>query len=140
MVCTVTAFRCDSKTGALTPAETLSTLPPGEVVKGGYSTAELFIHPSGKFLYGSNRGHDTIVVYSIDPKSGKLSYVENVPTQGKVPRSFGIDPTGRWLLAANQTSDTVVVFQIDSATGRLSATGQSIEVGAPVSVSFVPVK
>jgi 6-phosphogluconolactonase len=140
MVCTVTAFRCDSKTGALTPAETLSTLPPGEVVKGGYSTAELFIHPSGRFLYGSNRGHDTIVVYSIDKKSGKLSYVENVPTQGKVPRSFGIDPTGRWLLAANQTSDTVVVFQIDSATGRLSATGQSIEVGAPVSVSFVPVK
>lgn len=140
MVCTVTAFRCDSKSGALTATETVSTLPPGEAVKGGYSTAELFIHPSGKFLYGSNRGHDTIVVYSIDKKSGKLSYVENVPTKGKTPRSFGIDPSGRWLLAANQSSDTVIVFQIDSATGRLSATGQSIEVGAPVSVSFVPVK
>jgi len=139
-VCTVSAFSCDSKTGALTPTETLSTLPPGESFKGGYSTAELFVHPSGKFLYGSNRGHDSIAVYSIDQKSGKLAYVENVSTKGKVPRSFGIDPTGRWLLAANQNSDTVFVFQIDPATGRLTATGQSIEVGAPVSVSFVPAK
>lgn len=139
-VCTVTAFRCDSKTGALAPAETISTLPPGETVKGGYSTAELFIHPSGKFLYGSNRGHDSIAVYSIDQKSGKLSYLENVSTKGKTPRSFGVDPTGRWLLAANQSSDNVFVFRIDLVTGRLSATGQSIEVGAPVSVSFVPAK
>jgi 6-phosphogluconolactonase len=140
MACTVSAFRCDPKTGALTPVETLSTLPPGETFKGSYSTAELFMHPSGKFLYGSNRGHDTIAVYSVDQKSGKLTYVENVSTKGKGPRSFGIDPTGRWLLAANQSSGTVFVFQIDPATGRLTATGQSIEVGAPVSVSFVPAK
>ncbi|MBK7999372.1 MAG: lactonase family protein [Verrucomicrobia bacterium] len=140
MVCTVTAFSCDPKTGALTTLETLSTLPPGEAFKGSFSTAELFCHPSGRFLYGSNRGHDTIAVYAIDQKLGKLSYVENASTKGKTPRSFGIDPTGRWLLAANQSSDTVFVFAIDANTGRLTATGQSIEVGSPVSVSFVPAK
>jgi 6-phosphogluconolactonase len=137
MVCTVTAFTCDSKRGALTEFQTLSTLPSGESVKPGYSTAELFTHPSGKFLYGSNRGHDTIVVYDIDQKSGKLTMVEHVSTQGKIPRSFGIDPAGRWLLAANQNSDSVVVFGIDAKTGRLTPTGQTIEVGAPVSVTFV---
>lgn len=140
MVCTVTAFSCDPKTGALSVLETLSTLPPSEAMKGSYSTAELFCHPSGRFLYGSNRGHDTIAVYAIDQKSGKLSYVENASTKGKTPRSFGIDPTGRWLLAANQSSDNVFVFAIDPNSGRLTATGQSIEVGSPVSVSFVPAK
>lgn len=140
MVCTVTAFSCDPKTGALTILETVSTLPPAEAMKGSYSTAELFCHPSGRFLYGSNRGHDTIAVYAIDQKSGKLSYVENASTKGKTPRSFGIDPTGRWLLAANQSSDNVFVFAIDPNTGRLTATGQSIDVGSPVSVSFIPAK
>jgi len=140
MVCTVTAFACDSKRGSLTEIQTLSTLPAGESVKPGYSTAELFTHPSGKFLYGSNRGHDTIVVYAIDQKSGRLTLVEHVSTQGKIPRSFGIDPAGRWLLAANQNSDSVAVFRIDAKTGRLTPTGQTIEVGAPVSVTFVPAR
>lgn len=138
MLCTVTTFQREAKTGALTVTDTISTLPPGEAVKGGFSTAELFCHPNGRFLYGSNRGHDTIVVYSIEPKTGRLAYVENAPTRGKVPRSFGIDPSGRWLLAANQSSDNVFVFRIDPASGRLTATGQSVEVGSPVSVSFVP--
>lgn len=140
MVCTVTSFSCEPKTGALAAIETLSTLPPGEAFKGSFSTAELFCHPGGRFLYGSNRGHDTIAVYAIDQRSGRLSYVENVSTKGKTPRSFGIDPTGRWLLAANQSSDNVFVFAIDPNSGRLTATGQSIEVGSPVSVSFVPAK
>src|SRR5688572_23436330 len=140
MVCTVTAFTCDPKRGELKEIQTLSTLPDGETVKPSFSTAELFVHPSGRFLYGSNRGHDTIVAYEIDSKTGKLTRVENVSTQGKVPRSFGIDSSGKWLLAANQSSDTVVVFGIDSKSGRLMPTGQSIEVGAPVSVTFVPAK
>ncbi len=140
MACTVTAFACDPKRGALTELQTLSTLPAGESVKPGYSTAELYAHPSGKFLYGSNRGHDTIVGYAIDGRSGKLTLIEHTPTQGKIPRSFGIDPTGKWLLAGNQNSDTVVVFGIDATTGRLTPTGQTIEVGAPVSFAFVPAK
>jgi 6-phosphogluconolactonase len=137
MVCTVTAFACDPKRGALAELQTLSTLPAGETVQPGYSTAELFTHPMGKFLYGSNRGHDTIVAYAIDAKTGRLTLVGHTPTQGKIPRSFGLDPTGRWLLAANQNSDTVVVFSIEPQTGRLTPTGQTVEVGAPVAVEFV---
>lgn len=137
MTCTLTGFQRDSKSGALTTIETVSTLPPGEAFKGSYSTAELIFHPSGKFLYGSNRGHDTIAVFAVDKKSGKLTYVENASTKGKTPRSFGIDPSGQWLLAANQSSDTVVVFRIDPASGRLTPAGQSIAVGSPVSVVFV---
>jgi 6-phosphogluconolactonase len=140
MVCTVTAFTCDQKRGALTELQTISTLPAGESVKRGYSTAELYAHPSGKFLYGSNRGHDTIVSYAIDQTTGKLALIEHTPTQGKVPRSFGIDPSGKWLLAGNQNSDTVVVFSIDAKSGRLTPTGQTIEVGAPVSFAFVPAR
>ena len=140
IVCTVTAFRYDAKRGALSELQTLSTLPAGEAFKSSYSTAEVFAHPNGKFLYGSNRGHDTIVVYSVNEKTGELSYVENASTLGKTPRGFAIDPTGRWLLAGNQSSDNVVVFRIDPATGRLTPTGQTIEVGAPVSVLFVAAK
>jgi 6-phosphogluconolactonase len=137
MQCTVTAFACDSRRGELKEIQTISSLPAGESVRPDYSTAELFAHPSGKFLYGSNRGHDTIAVFAIDAKTGKLSLVEHVSTQGKIPRSFGIDPSGRWLLAANQNSDRVVVFRIDASTGRLTPAGQTVEVGAPVSVQFV---
>jgi 6-phosphogluconolactonase len=140
LVCTVTAFACDPKRGTLTEVQTISTLPAGESVQRGYSTAELYAHPSGKFLYGSNRGHDTIVSYAIDPKTGKLTLIEHTSTLGKIPRSFGIDPSGKWLLAGNQNSDTVVVFSIDAKTGRLTATGQTVEVGAPVSFAFVPAK
>lgn len=140
MLCTVTAFSYDSKRGALSELQTISTLPEGESVQPGYSTAELFAHPSGKFLYGSNRGHDTIVSYAIDGKTGKLTRVGHTPTQGKIPRSFGLDPSGRWLLAANQNSDSIVVFKVDVGSGQLTATGTTIEVGAPVSVVFVRAK
>jgi len=140
MVCTLTTFRYDAKRGALTEIQTLSTLSPGEDFKPGYSTAELFAHPNGKFLYGSNRGHDTIVVFSVNEKTGELAHVQNASTLGKTPRGFGIDPSGRWLLAGNQNSDNVFVFSIDPKTGRLTPSGQSIEVGAPVSVLFVPAK
>jgi len=138
MKCTMTAFSYDPGQGELTAMQTLSTLPDGETVKPSYSTAEVEAHPSGRFLYGSNRGHNSIAVFAIEQKSGRLTYVENVSTQGKTPRSFGIDPTGNYLLAANQDSDNVVVFRIDQKAGRLTATGGSVEVGTPVCVKFVP--
>ena len=135
--CTVTAFSCDRSHGRLTPVQTVSTLPAGVSVLPAYSTADVQVHPSGRFLYGSNRGHDSIVVFAIDEKSGQLTYVENQPTRGSTPRGFGIDPSGTYLLAANQRSDSVVVFRIDRRTGRLTPTGQTIEVGSPVCVKFV---
>ena len=132
---TVTGFRRDLERGSLTELQTISTLPPGQGVQSGFSTADVQVHPSGRFLYGSNRGHDSIVVFAIDEKTGRLTYVENRPTQGSTPRGFGIDPSGSYLLAANQRSDSVVVFRIDKQTGRLTPTGQTIEVGAPVCVN-----
>lgn len=140
LVCTMAVFAWDDAAGTLAPLQTLSTLPPGESVKTGYSTAEVVAHPSGKFLYGSNRGHNSIVVYAVDAATGRLTYVENVSTQGKTPRNFAIDPTGTWLLAENQGSDTVVPFRIDAATGRLTPTGQTLDVPAPVCAVFVPVQ
>jgi 6-phosphogluconolactonase len=140
MKCTMTAFSYDPERGELKELQTVSTLPDGESVKPNYSTAEVEAHPSGKFLYGSNRGHNSIAVFAIDGKTGRLTHLENTSTQGKTPRSFGIDPAGRYLLAANQDSDSVVVFRIDSGTGRLTPAGQSVEVGMPVCVKFVPVE
>ncbi len=89
------------------------------------------MHPTGKFLYGSNRGHDSIAVYAVDQKTGKLTFVEHTPTQGRTPRHFAIDPTGRWLLAENQGSDSIVVFAIDPETGKLKPTGQTLSIGVP---------
>ncbi len=140
MLCTMTAFRYDSARGTLAEIQTVSTLPPGEAVAKGTSTAEVQVHPSGKFLYGSNRGHNTIVVYAIDPASGKMTYVENVSTQGKTPRHFTLDPTGRWLLAENQDSNTVAVLRIDEKSGRLTPTGTPVEIPVPVSAVFVPTR
>lgn len=138
LLLTVTAFSHDGKSGALTELQTISTLPPGQAVEASYSTAEVQVHPSGTFLYGSNRGHDSITVFAIDEASGRLTYVQNRPTQGSTPRGFGVDPTGAYLLAANQRSDSVVVFRIDQATGRLTPTGHTVTIGSPVSVKFVP--
>jgi 6-phosphogluconolactonase len=134
---TVTAFSHDQQRGALTEIQTLSTLPAGEPIEPGYSTAEVQVHPSGKFLYGSNRGHNSIAVFTIDEASGRLTFVDAKPTQGHLPRGFGIDPTGRFLLVGHQRSDSVVVFRIDAATGRLSATAHTIRLGSPVCVKFV---
>jgi 6-phosphogluconolactonase len=136
MDCTMAAFTRDASTGALTPLQTISTLPEGETVKQGFSTAEVILHPSGRFLYGSNRGHDSLTVFAVD-QAGKLTFVQNTPTLGRMPRGFNVDPTGAWLIAGNQESNTVVVFRIDRATGKLTPAGQPIELGMPVSVEFV---
>ena len=135
MKSTVTAFSYDPKAGALHALQTVSTLP--QDFSGQNDDAEIHIHPSGKFLYASNRGSDSITVFAINPAKGTLTLVENVPTGGKTPRNFVIDPTGARLFAANQDSNNIVAFSIDSQTGRLTPTGQVFEVASPVSILFV---
>ncbi|MFO1501655.1 MAG: lactonase family protein [Verrucomicrobiota bacterium] len=137
MACTVTTFTLDAVRGQLQEVQTISTLPAGEKLLPAYSTAEIEVHPSGRFLYGSNRGHDTVVVFAVDAQSGRLSLVQHQSTQGNIPRGFGIDPTGKYLLAANQNSDSVIGFAIDPSSGRLTPVGRPIEVGAPVCVKFL---
>lgn len=134
---TVTAFTYDAQRGALNEIQTLSTLPDG--FRGDNSGAEIVVHPSGKFVYGSNRGHDSIVVFAVDPDSGQLTCVQHQSTGGKTPRNFNVDPTGTYLLAANQSSDTIVGFRIDATNGRLRATGYRVSVPAPVCVEMVMV-
>ncbi len=119
-----------------TALQKISTLPEG--FSGRNDAAEIEIHPSGRFLYASNRGHDSIVAYAIDAKSGKLTLVEDIPTGGKEPRHFAIDPTGHFLLAGNQLSDTIVEFRIDQATGKLTPTGEALSVPSPVCLTFLP--
>ena len=136
MNCTVTAFRFNQKDGALKELQTISTLPKSGIKKG-YSTAEVQVHKSGKFLYGSNRGHNSIVVYQIDPKNGTLKYIENVSTGGKTPRNFSLDPSGKYLIAANKNSDKLVVYKIDSKTGKLTPTGHTASCPSPVCVKFL---
>ncbi len=138
MTLTVTAFHRDSATGALKEIETVSTLPEGtDTAK--LSTAEIFCHPSGKWLYVSNRTHDTIAVFTI-AADGKLKLIENAPAGVKVPRGFGLDPSGKWLIAGGQSDDRIAVHKIDPATGKLTLTGETAEVGSPVCVLFAPGK
>ena len=136
MASTVTAFVYDAARGTLRQLQALSTLPAD--VRGESSTAEIEVHPSGRFLYGSNRGHDSIAIFSV-AEDGTLKALGHQPTQGKTPRHFAIDPTGAYLLAANQGSDSIVVFRIDPSSGRLTPSGAPVTVPAPVCVKFVPV-
>jgi 6-phosphogluconolactonase len=132
----LTAFSWDAAAGILRPLETISTKPPDYT---GYNDcAELLIHPSGKFLYGSNRGHNSITVFALDPATGKPTPIQYAATEGKTPRGFGIDPTGSYLIAGNQDTNTVVEFRIDHQTGRLTLTGQKFDLSSPVCVVFVP--
>ena len=135
LLSTVTAFDYDSATSGMTEIQTISTLPEGYSEKS--TTAEVLAHPSGDFLYGSNRGHDSIAVFRVDRSTGKLTLVERESTQGKTPRNFRIDPSGKYLFVANQQSDSVVVFRIDQQTGALEPTGTSVSVPAPMCVRFV---
>jgi 6-phosphogluconolactonase len=135
---TVTAFSSHLKTGTFHSLQTISALPKD--FKGENDDAEIRVHPSGKFLYASNRGHDSIAVFAIDPDKGALTSVEYASTQGKTPRSFEIDPTGSLLFAENQQSNNIVVFRIDRTTGKLTPTGKILEVGQPVCVKFLAVE
>ena len=132
----VAVFSYDPVKGSLTPVQTISNLPSD--FKGVNNSAEIEVDRSGRFLYASNRGNDSITVFAIDPAKGTLTNVQVVPTQGNMPRNFAIDPTGKYLIAANQKSNNVVVFAIDPKDGQLKPAGQTLDITSPVDILFVP--
>ena len=137
MACTITTFAWDSAGGKLDLVQTVSVLPPGVAVQNDYTAAEILVHPAGKFVYATMRGHDSVSVFAADPRSGRLTFLQNISAGGKTPRGLGIDPSGRWLIVGNQKTDNAVEFGIDLATGKLSPTDQELKIGSPVDVKFV---
>jgi len=135
MTSAVTAFERDKSSGRLDPIQTISTLPEGRDVPGN-STAEIFLHPNGQWLYVSNRGHDSIAAYAVG-EDGTLSVIQIAPAGVSVPRGFGIDPSGRWLVAAGQKSNDLTALSIDQKTGKLSPGPNKVSVDKPVCVAFV---
>jgi 6-phosphogluconolactonase len=133
----ITAFRYDPAAGQLQKLQAISSLPKD--FSGHDEAAEIQVHPSGKFLYASNRGHDSVAVFAIDGDKGTLTPVEYSSTKGNSPRSFEIAPGGSLLLAENEKSDDIVLFHINQQTGRLNPTGKVLKVSQPVCVKFVPV-
>ena len=135
---TIIAFNWDSESGTLTEFQTVSTLPAD--FKGANACAELEVHPNGKFLYGSNRGHNSLAVFAIDQTTGRLTLVEHIPSGGKTPRNFAFDPTAKWIVCTNHDSNNAVVFQVDADTGRLTQRGEPIPVPYPFCERFLPVR
>ena len=132
---TVLVLSYDPAKGSLTPVQTIANLPAD--FKGVDNSSEIGIGRSGRFLYASNRGHDSITVFAIDPAKGTLTKIDTVPT-GKIPRSFAIDPTGKYLVVGSQMSNNIAVFAIGQKDGLLKQTGQPLDISAPVVISFVP--
>ena len=132
---TIAALSFDGRNGRFEELQVVSTLPAD--FQGQSTCAEIQVSPSGAFLYGSNRGHDSIAIYRISPRTGRLTPLGHESTQGRTPRNFGIDPTGQFLLVANQDTDTVVTFRMDPRTGGLRPTGQVAHVPTPVCVKFL---
>ncbi len=132
---TATSFSYDPKTGDLKQINSVSTLPSD--FSGRNDVAEVAIHPSGRFLYVSNRGMDSIAIFSIDAKKGALTAMGRIPTGGKEPRHFTFDPSGNFLFAENQWSDTIVTFHVDANTGQLTPTGDNVSVPSPVCLKFI---
>ena len=132
---TITALAYDAADGGLTELQTVSTLPAG--FAGSSHCADIHVHPSGRFVYGSNRGHDSIAIFAVGG-DGRLDPVGHEPTQGSTPRNFTLDPSGALLLAANQRSDSIVSFRVDPDSGRLQPTGHRAAVPAPVCLVPVP--
>ena len=131
---TMTAYRHDAATGALSELQILPTLPAD--FTGDTSCAEVQITPDGRFLYGSNRGHDTLAIYAIDPDTGLMTAVGWEPTGGRIPRNFEVDPTGRYICVANQDTSNLVLFRIDQESGKLTRFGQEAQAGTPICVRF----
>jgi 6-phosphogluconolactonase len=132
--CTINALHYTTE-GKFESVQTITTLP--HEFRQGYSTAEVQVHPSGKFVYGSNRGHNSIAGFKVDQESGKLTAIGHQGEGIKTPRNFGIDPTGKWMIVGNQDGHSMVVFAINPESGELTPTGPTVEVGAPVCVKFV---
>ena len=134
---TVNAFKYAAETGQLSELGTYPTLPAG--FTNANTGAEIVVHPSGKYLYASNRGMDSVAIFGIDPVSGRLTPAGQVSTQGHTPRFMTLDPTGNYLLVGNQDSGSLVEFRVKAEDGGLAPTGQALAVNSPVSVVFVPV-
>lgn len=132
---TITVLAYEPTDGYLKARHAISTLPAN--FTGTSHTAEVQVHPSGKFVYGSNRGHDSIAIFKVDPQTGELIAAGHQNHKIKVPRNFGIDPSGKYLLVCNQDSDSIVVFQIDQETGKLTPVGEPVSVPRPVCVKFL---
>lgn len=132
----VAMFAWNPSAGTLVQRQSVSTVPLG--TPSSNSTAEIVVHPNGRFVYASNRGHDSIAVFSVDARAGRLTLLANTPTGGNVPRNFAVDPSGRWILAANQRSNSIVTFAIDPSKGTLTPNGATLAVPRPVCVAFVP--
>lgn len=137
---TVTSFAYNAEKGTLTEIATASTLPEADRSKTGLSTAETVAHPNGKFVYVSNRTHDTIAVFSCEASTGKLTLIQNAPAEGEIPRNFSLDPTGRWMIVAHQNSNTAALFKVDQDNGKLTFTGKKIKVGGAVCVRFLAIE
>ncbi|MBN1803665.1 MAG: lactonase family protein [Sedimentisphaerales bacterium] len=133
--CTVTAFAYEPISGTLSDIQTITTLPND--FNESNSCAEIRVHPGGKFLYGSNRGHNSIAAYKIDPAKGTLNFVEHETSDINTPRNFNIDPSGKFCLVANQGTNSVVVFKINQKTGALEPTGHKISIARPVCIRFL---
>lgn len=131
---TITVYSYDAEAGKLAVVQTISTLPGS--YEGDNATADIHLSPDGKFLYGSNRGHDSIAVYRVDPENGQLTVVEYAPTLGGHPRNFGVSPDGRFVLVANRDGNNVVTFSRDAETGKLTPTGSELKVSKPVCIRF----
>ena len=131
---TITSYHFDPDKGALKPFQIVTTLPSSYTANN--TGAEIAVAPSGRFLYGSNRGHDSIAIFAIDSSTGVLTSIGWEPTQGKTPRFFGLDPSGTHLYAANQTSDTVVIFRVNQMTGKLTPISEVITVASPCTIAF----
>lgn len=131
---TITTYHFDPEKGALKPLQIVTTLPSSYT--GDNSTAEIAVAPSGRFVYGSNRGHDSIAIFAIENATGGLTPIGWESTQGRTPRFFGLDPSGTQLYAANQNSDTVVIFRVNQTTGKLTSTNQIVKVASPCTIVF----
>jgi len=136
MASTVITYAWDSKTGKLTELQTSSTLPAD--FKGKNACAEIEVYPNGKFLYGSNRGHESLALFKINKRTGIISLIENIPTQGHSPRNFEFDPTKNWLIVTNHDSDNAMVFKIDKKSGHLTPNGTPLPIVYPFCIRFLP--
>ena len=131
---TLTVLAFDNQSGILTEKQTIGTLPVDFTDPN--TTAEVVVHPNGRFVYCSNRGHDSTAVFGIDTDTGRLTLIEIEPTRGGHPRFIGIEPSGKYLIAANRDADNLVSFKIDSETGKLTPTGHEVRIPQPVCVVF----
>jgi len=132
---TITPYRWDARSGVLTPLTSVPTLPSG--FTGNNTTAEVRVHPNGNFVYGSNRGHNSIAVFACNPGSGELKPVDHTLSGGKTPRNFALDLTGKFMLVAHQDTNNITVFRVDAQTGKLTSLNQSLEIPKPVCIRFV---